>query len=42
MTTTTAIAEAICELEPYDDPEHRAVLTLVRAVLDEATGGTGR
>ena len=34
MTTPTAIAEAIAELELYDDIEHRAVLELVRELLD--------
>lgn len=35
MTTTTAIADAIHELEAYDDEEHRALLELVRVILDQ-------
>ena len=31
----TLIADAIAELEAYDDEEHRAVLELVRELLDE-------
>lgn len=34
MAATTVIAEAIEELEAYDDTEHRAVLELVREILD--------
>jgi hypothetical protein len=30
-----AIAEAIAELELYDDTEHRAVLEIVRALLND-------
>jgi hypothetical protein len=39
MTTTpTLIAEAIHELEAYDDTEHRAVLALVRELFDLDSG----
>ena len=31
----SAIADAIAELEAYDDEEHRAVLALVRQILDQ-------
>ena len=34
-TTTAEIADAIQELETYDDAEHRAVLDLVREILDQ-------
>jgi len=34
MLTPAPIAEAIHELEAYDDTEHRAVLQLVRELLD--------
>lgn len=34
MTTNTLIADAIRELELYDDEEHRVALQLVREILD--------
>lgn len=39
MTITAEIAEALLELEGYDDEEHRALLELVRAFLDQADDG---
>jgi hypothetical protein len=34
MTITQELAEAVAELEAYDDEEHRALLDFVRAVLE--------
>ena len=35
MTTATVIADAIHELEAYDDAEHRAALEIVREIIAE-------